>query len=58
MKSGMSKHSPNQDYYKIGGRAQSDGADRGEDVRVTKEKFARIEQESRHPSVKRTAKKK
>jgi hypothetical protein len=25
----MSKSNPNQDYYKIGGREQSDGLDRG-----------------------------
>ncbi|HYH06016.1 MAG TPA: hypothetical protein VEK11_03050 [Thermoanaerobaculia bacterium] len=24
----MSKHNPNQDYYKIGGRSQSDGPDK------------------------------
>lgn len=24
----MSKHNPNQDYYKIAGRSQSDGPDR------------------------------
>lgn len=25
---GMSKHNPNQDFYKIGGRSQSEGPDR------------------------------
>ena len=26
----MSKHNPNQDFYKIGGRSQSDGPDRAD----------------------------
>lgn len=32
----MSKHNPNQDFYKIGGRLQSDGPDRA-DVHVAQD---------------------
>ena len=53
----MSKHHPNQDFYKIGGSSQSDGADRGEDLRNAKQEFAEVEKRS-HPANKRTAKKK
>jgi hypothetical protein len=53
----MSKQHPHQDYYKIGGRAQSDGADRAEDLQREKQEFARIDK-SAHPAVKRSAKKK
>ncbi|HUP59076.1 MAG TPA: hypothetical protein VNA69_01515 [Thermoanaerobaculia bacterium] len=48
----MSKQNPNQMAYKIGGRAQSDGPDRGEVIHE-KPKFAAAEK-----NVKRTAKKK
>ena len=53
----MSKHHPNQDFYKVGGSSQSDGSDRGEDLQKPKQEFAEIEKRS-HPAVKRTAKKK
>ena len=48
----MSKHHPNQDFYKTGGSAQTDGPDRGEQLQV-KQKIAAAEK-----NVKRTAKKK
>ncbi len=48
----MSKQNPNQIYYKTGGRAQTDGPDRGEQLQE-KQKFAAAEK-----NVKRTAKKK
>lgn len=53
----MSKTNPNQDFYKIGGRNQSDGADRGEPVQDDKERFVKAERNA-HPAVKRSAKKK
>jgi hypothetical protein len=53
----MSKQQPNQDYYKIGGRQQTDGADRGEPVRDDKEQFAQIEKNAKHPAVQRSKKK-
>jgi hypothetical protein len=53
----MSKHNPNQDYYKIGGRNQSDGADRGESLKDDRQEFAKIDKQT-HPAVKRSAKKK
>ncbi len=53
----MSKHHPNQDFYKIGGSQQSDGADRGNDTQNAKQEFAEMEKRS-HPAIKRTAKKK
>jgi hypothetical protein len=55
----MSKTNPNQDYYKIGGRSQTDGPDRGGQPRneEDKQEFGRISKES-HPAVKRAAKKK
>lgn len=53
----MSKQNPNQMYYKIGGRNQSDGADRGDPVQQEKQEFARVEKQT-HPAVKRASKKK
>jgi hypothetical protein len=53
----MSKTNPNQDFYKIGGRNQTDGADRGEHIQDDKQHFAQIDKRS-HPAVKRAAKKK
>lgn len=53
---GMSKHNPNQDYYKIGGREQTDGPDRGNPVHLDQQEFAEIEKKS-HPAVKRAKKK-
>ncbi len=53
----MSKTNPNQDFYKIGGRNQTDGADRGEHIQDDKQQFAQIDKRS-HPAVKRAAKKK
>ena len=48
----MSKQNPNQNAYKIGGRAQTDGPDRSEQLQE-KQKFAAAEK-----GPKRTAKKK
>lgn len=48
----MSKQNPNQNYYKTGRRAQSDGPDRGEQEQE-KQKFAAAGKNG-----KRTAKKK
>lgn len=56
----MSKHNPNQDFYKIGGRSQTDGPDRGNAVQLDREQFAEIDKKTHadHPAVKRSAKKK
>ena len=54
----MSKQHPNQDFYKIGGSGQSDGSDRLEDMQREKQQFTQTEKESKHPAVKRAAKKK
>lgn len=53
----MSKHNPNQDYYKTGGREQSDGPDRGNDVNVEKQKFVAVDRNAKHPAVLRSKKK-
>jgi hypothetical protein len=53
----MSKQQPNQDFYKIGGRQQTDGADRGDPVREDKEQFAQIDKNAKHPAVQRSKKK-
>lgn len=57
LSTGMSKHNPNQDFYKIGGRSQTDGPDRGEPVNDDRQQFERIEKNA-HPAVKRASKKK
>jgi hypothetical protein len=54
----MSKQHPNQDFYKIGGSGQSDGADRLSDNERSKREFAELDKQSKHPAVKRAAKKK
>lgn len=53
----MSKHNPNQDYYKIGGRNQTDGPDRGNPVSEDRQQFEQLDKKA-HPAVKRAAKKK
>jgi len=54
----MSKTNPNQDYYKTGGRSQTDGPDRGQPRNEEdRQEFGRIEA-STHPAVKKSAKKK
>ena len=61
LSAGMSKHNPNQDFYKIGGRHQTDGPDRGNPVHEEKQEFATTEKQTEkqaHPAVKRAAKKK
>jgi hypothetical protein len=56
----MSKQNPNQDYYKTGGRSQSEGPDRlHENVHVDKQQFA-AEQPGKnpdHPAIRRAKKK-
>lgn len=53
----MSKQNPNQDHYKIGGREQSDGPDRGDPVNLDKQKYEQIDKNARHPAVQRSKKK-
>ncbi len=53
----MSKQQPNQNYYKVGGRAQSDGGDRGEQLQDDKQQFAQIDKNAKHPAVLRSKKK-
>ena len=54
----MSKTNPNQDYYKTGGREQTDGPDRGEQAGARgSEQLSRAAKDA-HPAVKRAAKKK
>lgn len=60
---GMSKHNPNQDYYKIGGRAQTDGPDRlhadlSEDKQAMAESQPQKQAENPdHPAIRRSKKK-
>lgn len=54
----MSKTNPNQQFYKIGGRTQSDGSDRGEPVVDDKQQFAQTEKDAKHPAVQRAKNKK
>lgn len=57
----MSKHNPNQDFYKIGGREQSDGPDRADaNVNADKHKLAQNEKQAKdpkHPAVMRSKRK-
>ena len=54
----MSKQQPNQDFYKIGGRQQTDGADRGDPVvREEKQQFVQTDKNAKHPAVLRSKKK-
>jgi len=53
----MSKTNPNQDYYKIGGRDQSDGADRAIVHERQQQTFSQTEKDSKHPAVRRAKKK-
>lgn len=54
----MSKQNPNQDFYKIQGRDQSDGPDRGIVQKYHKHELAQNKEEAEHPAVKRSTKKK
>jgi hypothetical protein len=54
----MSKQNPTQDFYKIGGREQSEGPDRGNELESSKQKLAQSDAHAKHPAVKRSAKKK
>lgn len=57
----MSKQNPNQDYYKTGGRSQSEGPDKlHSNVNDDKNQLAQAEQDakgSKHPAVMRAKKK-
>ena len=53
----MSKQQPNQDYYKIGGRQQTDGADRGDQVVQEEKQFVQTDKNAKHPAVLRSKKK-
>jgi hypothetical protein len=57
----MSKTNPNQDYYKIGGRSQTDGPDKMHaNVNDDKEQLSQNSQDaknSKHPAVMRSKKK-
>ena len=57
----MSKQNPNQDYYKTGGRSQSEGPDKlHSNVNDDKNQLAQAEQDARsskHPAVLRAKKK-
>ena len=57
----MSKQNPNQDYYKTGGRSQSEGPDRMHaNANDDKQQLAQSSQDvkdSKHPAVLRSKKK-
>jgi hypothetical protein len=57
----MSKENPNQDYYKIGGRSQSDGPDKlHANVNDDKEQLSQNSQDvknPKHPAILRSKKK-
>ena len=57
----MSKTNPNQDYYKTGGRAQTDGPDRNHaDVNADKHDLAQTDRNAKnveHPAALRSKKK-
>ena len=53
----MSKQQPNQDFYKIGGRQQTDGADRGDPVHQEKQQPVQTDKNAKHPAVLRSKKK-
>lgn len=57
----MSKQNPNQDYYKIGGRSQTDGPDKlHANVNDDKEQLSQNavdSKNSKHPAVLRSKKK-
>ena len=57
----MSKQNPNQDFYKIGGRSQTDGPDRGDalgnNLGQDRDPLPHDDKKD-HPAVKRSAKKK
>ena len=53
----MSKQNPNQDYYKTGGREQTDGPDRGDSKNIEKQEFSQTDKNTKHPAVLRSKKK-
>ena len=54
----MSKQNPNQQFYKIGGRSQTDGPDRGDTLGNNVEQDRKPADKQAHPAVKRASKKK
>ena len=55
----MSKHSPNQDFYKIAGRSQSDGPDRNDaNVNADKHQLAQSQPDKHDTHPARRAKRK
>ncbi|MGZ5440606.1 MAG: hypothetical protein ACXW5U_02990 [Thermoanaerobaculia bacterium] len=59
-RTGMSKHSPNQDFYKIAGRSQSDGPDRNDaNVNADKHQLAQsqLRKDENHPAIRRAKRK-
>ena len=57
---GMSKQNPNQDYYKTGGRSQSDGPDRNHaNLTADKHEPAQMQpgKNDDHPAIRRAKKK-
>ena len=57
----MSKQNPNQDYYKTGGRSQSEGPDRlhqnENDDKPRDEQIRQDARHSKHPAIARAKKK-
>ena len=54
----MSKTNPNQDFYKTGGRSQSEGPDKMHaNVKAETQEFAVNEKNANHPAIKRLTKK-
>lgn len=58
----MSKHNPNQDYYKTGGRAQTDGPDKlhanaNDDKSELSQQVDPNAKNARHPAILRSKKK-
>jgi hypothetical protein len=56
----MSKHNPNQQSYKTGGRSQSEGPDRNHsDVNADKHELAQVQpgKNADHPAIRRAKRK-
>lgn len=56
----MSKHNPNQDFYKTGGRSQSEGPDRlHSNANADKQQYGEMQPQKNpdHPAIRRSKKK-
>jgi hypothetical protein len=56
----MSKQNPNQDYYKIGGREQTDGPDRGNAIQEDRQQLGQVDKNAKngnHPAARKAKKK-